>query len=50
MDVAEARKHFDTRAAAERAPARARGVPLIAGYLAGVLSILALGVVMYWLG
>lgn len=49
MDVAKARKHFDARAAAERAPARARGVPLMAGYLAGVAAILALGVAMHWL-
>jgi len=41
VDVEKARSHFNRRARLERVNARARGVPLIAGYYVGALIVAA---------
>lgn len=46
MDVDKLRTHFDELAASERAHARTRGVPLVAGYYAGVAFTLAVALIV----
>lgn len=42
VDVEKARSYFDRRARLERVNARARGVPLVAGYYVGAVTVAAI--------